>query len=175
MSGAGELNPNWRGGKSSHPLYWIYGDILARCSRSTHHSWANYGGRGIQVCVRWREDFWNFVADMGERPGDKNAGRAVMSIDRINNDGDYEPGNCHWATYSQQANNKRSFGWLETLDQHGELNHMAKLTWPQVHEIRSRYSAGGCTHKSLSIEYAVCEGTVQQIVEGRTWKEQAVV
>lgn len=97
----GQRNANWRGGKTAHPLYDVYMDMVGRCGRPTHHAFERYGGRGIAVCDRWRADFWNFVADVGERP----EGR---SMDRIDNDGPYAPGNFRWATHSEQQHNRRN-------------------------------------------------------------------
>lgn len=104
----GNSNPNWRGGKSSHPLYKIYYDILGRCRREAHPKFSDYGGRGIAVSQNWVDDFWVFVRDVGERPeGKTSGGRAYWQLDRIDNDGNYEPGNVRWASPSQQAKNKR--------------------------------------------------------------------
>jgi hypothetical protein len=73
--------------------------MLDRCRNENNKNYKNYGGRGISVCERWYS-FENFYADMGDRPEN-------LSIDRINNDGNYEPGNCRWATHKEQMNNTR--------------------------------------------------------------------
>lgn len=111
----GESNPNWRGGKTNHPLYETYLDMVARCTRHSHHAYARYGGRGIEVCERWRADFWAFVSDMGERPNG-------LSLDRTNNDGPYSPENCRWATASQQTRNRSTSGWEQrTRNEKGQF------------------------------------------------------
>jgi len=105
-------NPRWQGGSTEHPLYAIWCDMKARCNRPTHQRYTAYGGRGIRVCRRWQEDFWAFVEDVGPRPGAKSiSGRHIYSLDRIDNDGDYEPSNCRWATPSEQMLNRRRHGF----------------------------------------------------------------
>lgn len=86
-----------RGNKTT-PEYRSWTAMLHRCTNSKHMSYHRYGGRGIMVCERWKE-FANFLADMGLRPMGK-------SLDRINNDGNYEPGNCRWATPKEQQANR---------------------------------------------------------------------
>jgi len=73
-----------------------------RCSNPLSKDYSRYGARGIRVCDRWLDSFQNFVEDMGEKPSSE------YSVDRIDNDGNYEPSNCRWATAKQQAANRRN-------------------------------------------------------------------
>jgi hypothetical protein len=88
-------------GKSDLPEYQAWADLIQRCTNPNVEYYDCYGGRGISVCSRWLNSFEAFFEDMGSRPSPKH------SIDRINNDGNYEPTNCRWATASQQNANKR--------------------------------------------------------------------
>lgn len=87
-------------GKSSTRVYRIWKAMLRRCNKSHSSRYQYYGGRGIRVCKRWHK-FENFYADMGDPPSEKH------SIDRIDNDSHYTFLNCRWATWCEQANNKR--------------------------------------------------------------------
>jgi len=86
-------------GRSRTPQYKAWAGMLQRCSNKNARAYKYYGARGIKACPRWFR-FENFLADMGERPPGK-------TLDRINNDGNYEPSNCRWATPKEQQANRR--------------------------------------------------------------------
>ncbi len=94
-------------GKRYISEYKVWLGMRQRCTNPNDTSYPEYGGRGIKICYRWLESFENFYDDMGTRPSKKH------SLNRINNDGHYEPDNCEWATDKTQANNKRNTKKLE--------------------------------------------------------------
>lgn len=86
-------------------LYWVWADMIGRCTNANHKAFKNYGGRGVAVCERWRS-FKSFAEDMGERPDG-------ALLDRKNNNGNYEPNNCKWSTRKEQNSNRRNCIYID--------------------------------------------------------------
>lgn len=104
--------------------YGIWQGMKSRCQNPGAGEYVNYGGRGIKVCERWQV-FENFLADMGERP-------PGMHIDRIDNDGDYEPGNCRWVTPKENQRHTRKSRMISAF---GETRCLAE--WAEMYGVKS--------------------------------------
>jgi hypothetical protein len=119
------------------PEYKSWAHMKARCNSETNHKYHLYGARGIKVCDRWLNNFENFLADMGQKPS------PLHTIDRIDNNGNYEPSNCRWATKKEQGRNTRTNllithnGKTMTLIEWSELSGVNKIT------LRNRISLYG--------------------------------
>ena len=106
-------------GLSKTSIYTTYQTMIARCNNKNSQAYPRYGARGIKVCDRWMQSFENFYKDMGEKPSKKH------SIERKNNEGNYEPSNCKWADVYEQENNKST---NVVISYKGELLTIAELS-----------------------------------------------
>ncbi len=130
-------------GKAHTREYHVWLTMKSRCRNPKNHKYADYGGRGIKICKRW-EVFDNFYADMGDRPSDAH------SIDRIDNDGDYTPDNCRWATTEQQQGNKRSNRVLEWNGKRQTVKEWGRELGISSNVISSRLYRGWSVERALA-------------------------
>jgi hypothetical protein len=142
-----ELNARRLVGVNDIPEYWHWHNMKTRCYNSNRPDYRHYGGRGIKVCEEWRNNFWAFFHHVGRRLG------PGYSINRINNDGNYEPGNVNWATPKEQANNQRQ-PWR-------------KLTDEDVAHIRAMRGVASQIH--LAIDYGVSNRTISDVQRYRRY------
>lgn len=122
--------------------YGIWHGMIDRCANRNNKSWRLYGGRGISVCERWLK-FENFLADMGERPNG-------LSLDRRDPDGNYEPGNCRWATQEQQSNNKRTCHQITALGKTQTIAQWAREIGMNRAVLRGRLRAGWSAESAVT-------------------------
>lgn len=132
--GSGHGTPEWN----------AWSCMRKRCTNPRHKFYRLYGGRGITICERWK-DFMTFFADMGRRPSPRH------SLDRIDNDGNYEPSNCRWATKAEQVRNSRA----------------AKLNIEKVRAIKSLATLK--THAALAIQFGISRQEVCKVINGQRW------
>lgn len=127
--------------------YITYASMLDRCHNPKSSRWTYYGERGIVVCERWRTSFAEFLGDMGERPNGH-------TLDRVDVNGNYEPGNCRWATHAEQCRNRRS----------------SKLTVDDATSIREMHARGAGSYRDIAARFSVSRAMVAHIVQGRKWR-----
>ena len=131
-------------GMSKTPEYRIWAGMIARCKADNDRS-GRYAKRGIGVCERWSSSFQNFLQDVGKRPGPQ------FSLDRIDNDGDYEPGNVRWATTQLQARNRSSNTFLEIRGEKRLLVEWCELYRMPINTVLSRLERGWSTELAVSL------------------------
>lgn len=139
---------NTKHGGLGTDAYKSWQKMRQRCTDPSGVAYHRYGGRGITVCDRWN-DFANFYADMGDRP-------PGMTLDRINSDGNYEPGNCRWATRQEQSRNRSG----------------TRLSVEAVREMHRRHKTGE-SQMSLSRAFGVSYGAVWHALHRLTWADAA--
>lgn len=139
--------------------YRRYNGIKNRCYNKNCPQYKDYGGRGIKICDRWLgpNGFRNFLDDMGACPNKK------LSIDRIDNDGDYSPENCRWATTKQQANNRRSNRYLTFNGETLTVAEWADKIGVKRHTLEERLRRGEPIESALTRKTKVNTGEIARL------------
>lgn len=135
--------------KNSSPtrlLRYIWRSMIQRCTDKDFKTYRHYGGRGVSICNRWLESFEAFMDDVGPRPSRKH------SLDRIDNSGNYEPGNVRWATRTEQLRNTRRTRLLTFGGETHCLSAWSEKLGIDKRTIHSRLKAGWTVEQALGLE-----------------------
>ena len=143
----GNIN-GWKHGKTGTPELSAWEHMMQRCYNPNCRAFKNYGGRGIIVCDRWHESV-NFLEDMGPRPSSKH------SLERKENNGNYEPDNCEWMLHKYQPRNRRT----------------NKLSMANVREARRLWEHTGLTLGELARKFEVSRSHMSHVLNNGYWKE----
>lgn len=133
-------------GKPKSAEYQSWSRMRERCRNFHHPKFKYYGGRGIKICERW-DSYETFLSDMGRRPSPRH------TLDRVDNNGEYCPENCRWATSEQQNQNRQ----------------LTKLNWGKVSEIRELRSVG-LSYRELSDLFDIAASHAWRIANGKQWR-----
>jgi|SRR3972149_2848929 len=140
---------NFQHGETNTKLYHLWTSIKQRCLNPKNTIYKYYGGRGITICPEWANDyivFRDWTLDNGYKEG--------LEIDRRNNDGNYEPSNCHFVTRQINGRNRK----------------YCKINTQIANEIRYLGASGNYKQKDLAIKYSVGEMTISNIINNKSWK-----
>lgn len=156
-------------GLNRSPEYQVWKLMMRRCYDPKMEGYHNYGGRGIAVCDRWKEDPRAFIENMGKRPSRRH------SIDRIDTDGPYSPGNCKWSTPKEQARNTRKSVWIEYRGQKRLLVEWADELGLAAGTIKERLRRGYSIEDALNPELFAKRPLFEKDGEAKTLSQWAEI
>lgn len=142
--------------------YQCWQDMKARCYNERNHNFKNYGGRGIEVCDYWRTSFEHFLADMGLKP-------EGMTLERINNNGGYQPDNCRWATRAEQRLNQRTCRYIEFNGARKTQREFAKEYGMSEATLGQRLKRGMTVEEALTTPISKSQSLNARVMLGERW------
>ncbi|MEV6833541.1 hypothetical protein AB0N17_03255 [Streptomyces sp. NPDC051133] len=162
--------------RSKHELYDTWRAMIRRCHNPAADNYPRYGGRGITVCQAWRDSFDQFLADLPSRP------TAEYSLERIDNNRGYEPGNVRWATATEQARNRRDNHYLRANGQTRLLEEWADITGIPKSTLYNRIAAGWTDEAAVTTpvrpkapDNSIAPAGIRSIAADRQLKPETVI